>query len=88
MAARVLAGEGTISFSPPCGPSHLEWAARLACSRPARESARPALQPQPRVCRMWLLGEGAGWFAERGPGHRASALPVNSLATLKNTTCP
>ena len=87
-AARAPAEEGSISSSPPCVPSHLEWATRPACSRPARGSARPALQPQPRVCRMWLLGEGAGRFAERGPGLGESAVPINCLATVKDTTCP
>lgn len=49
-------GEGTISSSPPRRLKVLEWAAGPERSRPGLGSARPALQPQPRVCRMWHLG--------------------------------
>lgn len=58
-ASRTLPGEGTISSSPPWRPKNLEWATRFERSRPAFGSARPALQPQPRVCSMWHLGGGS-----------------------------
>lgn len=58
-ASRTLPGEGTISPSPPWRPRNLEWATRFERSCPALGSARPALQPQPRVCSMWHLGRGS-----------------------------
>lgn len=80
-----LPREGTISSSPPCRLKALEWATGPECSRPALGSARPALQPQPRVCRMWHPGEGepSGYRSARvcgvgGPCLGTSAESVNS----------
>ena len=81
--------EGTISSSPPCRLKALEWATGPECSRPALGSARPALQPQPRVCRMWHPGEGepSGYRSARvcgvgGPCLGTSAESVNSCLGL------
>lgn len=92
-------GEGTISSSPPRRLKALEWATGSECSRPVLGSARPALQPQPRVCRMWHLGEGEPSGSRRarvcgvgGPGLGTSAVAVNSLpwaitAPRRRRTC-
>lgn len=97
-AASALPGEGTVSSSPPCRLETLEWATRPACSRPAVGSARPALRPQPRACRMWRpcagepAGPGAHGSAEPGPrlGPPGSHefLGVGRYYTLRNTDVP
>lgn len=75
-----LPGEGTIASSPPRRLKDLEWATGPECSRPALGSARPALQPQPRVCRMWHPGEGEpSGMRSAGPRLGASAEPAHSL---------
>lgn len=70
---------GRALFPPVRHPNSVQWASRPERARPALGSAPPALQPQPRVCRMWHLGRGSG-RAAWAPAPRDAFSSVNSLA--------
>lgn len=68
----------------PCGPKNLGWMTRPERSRPILGSARPALQPQPRVCSLWHLAPGAVPLGER-PGWRSRGpLPLDAFSSLNS----
>lgn len=100
--ARDRRGEGPVSSSlVPSSGKISSGRPRPACSRPAVGSARPALQRQPRVHRMWHRGEAelpaarfpspwvrsGGWCLQTCYLHYPR-LPVTENAQECGWTCP
>lgn len=68
----------------PCGPKNLGWMTRPERSRPILGSARPALQPQPRVCSLWHLAPGAVPLGERSGWRSRGPLPLDAFSSLNS----